>query len=178
MNDPDAPALQLDRLLPTLARHHVEYVLVGGIAGTVHGATRATFDVDVVPAWSRANRDRLAAALRELNARLRIPGEPDPVDFPLDGASFVSFEVSTWRTDAGDLDVIIGIPTSERGRLARYDDLVLRAVEAEAFGVTIRAASLADVIESKLALGRDPDLVALPELIELQRRQSTDRPSP
>ncbi|MDQ3391621.1 MAG: hypothetical protein M3508_09855 [Actinomycetota bacterium] len=62
--------------------------------------------------------------------------------------------------------------------LARYDDLVLRAVEAEAFGITIRAASLADVIESKLALGRDPDLVALPELIELQRRQSTDRPSP
>lgn len=176
MGDPNAPALQLDRLLPALARHEVEYVLVGGIAGTIHGATRVTFDVDVVPAWSRANRERLAGALRELNARLRVLGQPDPVDFPLDATSFESFEVSTWRTDAGDLDVIVGIPTSVRGRLARYEDLREQAIEAEAFGVTIRAASLADVIESKQALSRDPDLVALPELIELQRRRSIDPP--
>jgi len=39
---------QFDRLLPALVRGDVQFILVGGVAGIVHGAARLTYDVDVV----------------------------------------------------------------------------------------------------------------------------------
>ncbi len=170
MGDPDAPPVQTAELLQLLDRHGVRYVVVGGLAATVHGATRVTFDIDLVPEWTDHNLDRLASALREAEAELQAPGAPAPVVFPIDAHSLRQFEVSTWRTRLGDIDVIVGTPTATRGVLARFDTLAPRAVEREAFGVTILVSHLDDVIESKQALGRETDLVALPELHRLRER--------
>jgi hypothetical protein len=151
-------------------RHAVRYVVVGGLAATVHGATRVTFDIDLVPEWTEANLERLGAALRELDAELHAPGCGEPVPVPVDARSLRQFEVSTWRTPLGDLDVVIGTPTAKRGSLARYEELASRAHTSTAFDVTILVADLDDVIESKQALGRESDLVALPELHRLRAR--------
>lgn len=155
----------------TLDQFGVTYVIVGGLAATVYGASRVTFDIDVVPAWTNANLGRLAAALASMQAQLRVPGQVDAVDFPIDVAALRRFEVSTWRTAFGDLDVIIGIPTRERGVLRGYAQLKAGSRSQEAFGVVIRIASLDDIIESKAALARDVDLVALPELHRLRDEQ-------
>jgi hypothetical protein len=168
MGDPDAPPLQAAELLQLLDRHAVRYVVVGGLAATVHGATRVTFDIDLVPQWGEDNLDRLASALNEADARLAAPGARAPIPFPIDARSFRQFEVSTWRTPLGDLDVIVGTPTATRGVLARYDVLASRAIERKAFGVTVLVAALDDIIESKQALSRESDLVALPELHRLR----------
>ena len=151
----------------------VAYVVVGGLAGTVHGAQRVTFDIDIVPDWTAANLRRLASALRSMGARLRVAGSPEPVDFPLDEVSLRGFEVSTWRTRLGDLDVVMGTPTSTSGKLRDFKELKANSVKRSAFGVTILIAGLDDIIESKAALGREPDLVALPELHRL--REQRDR---
>ena len=177
MGDPNAPTLRVRDLLSTLAEHEVDYVLVGGLAAAAQGAARVTFDIDVVPEWSTANLDRLVDALRQLNARPRVPGSTELVEHTLDARSLRGFEVSTWRTDAGDLDVIIGTPTSERGRLATYDDLVDRALQLEAYGLTIQVADVDDVIESKEALAREADLAALPELRRLRTRLKGQSPA-
>ena len=154
-----------------LEEHGVRYVIVGGLAATVHGATRVTFDIDLVPEWTSANLERLASALQDVGAKLQTPDSESPVAFSIDARSLRGFEVSTWRTRLGDLDVILGTPTAARGVLARYDTLARRAVEREAFGITILVAGLDDIIESKQALGRESDLVALPELHRLRTRQ-------
>lgn len=172
MGDPDAPPLRAAELLELLDRHEARYVVVGGLAATVHGATRVTFDIDLVPEWTSANLDHLASALQDAGAELQTPDSGSPVAFPIDAASLRQFEVSTWRTRLGDLDVILGTPTAARGVLARYDTLAPRAVEREAFGITILVAALDDIIESKQALGRETDLVALPELHRLRARQA------
>lgn len=172
MGDPDAPPLQAAELLQLLDKHGVRYVVVGGLAATVHGATRITFDIDLVPEWTDDNLEHLAAALREAGAELQAPDASTPTAFPIDARSLGQFEVSTWRTRLGDLDVIIGTPTAARGVLARFEKLEQRAVEREAFGVTILVAALDDIIESKQALGRESDLVALPELHRLRERPS------
>jgi hypothetical protein len=172
MGDPSAPPLQAADLFRLLDRHAVRYVVVGGLAATAHGATRVTYDIDLVPDWTNDNLRRLAAVLTEAGAELQAPELPAPIAFPIDDRSLRQFEVSTWRTKLGDVDVITGTPTMARGVLARYDALRPRAVEQEAFGVTILVAALEDIIESKQALGRESDLVALPELHRLQARGS------
>lgn len=177
MGDENAPPLRAAELLALLAAHDVRYVIIGGVAAIVHGASRATFDIDIVPEWTDDNLGRLATALRAGGARLRVPGG-DPIEFPIDADSLRNFEVSTWRTDLGDLDVIVGSPTSQRGVLADYAALLARAATRHAFGLTILVADLADVIESKRALSRDPDLAALPELDRLYERQRADEEFP
>lgn len=55
-----------DRILTVLDHHGVDYVLVGGVAGRVHGAQRATADIDCVAATTQESLERLALALVEL----------------------------------------------------------------------------------------------------------------
>lgn len=58
--------LDLDRVLATLNRHGVDYLLVGGVSAIAHGATRPTVDFDCLAERSKANLDRLADALKDL----------------------------------------------------------------------------------------------------------------
>ena len=151
-----------ERLLHTLNRHAVAYVVVGGMAAVAHGSTLPTEDVDITPARDRANLDRLGAALRELNARIRTEGEPDGVAFPCDGA-FIEAQplMLNLTTDVGDVDLTLspaGFPTG-------YDELVHRSVAIDiGDGAATRIAALDDVIASKRAAGRNKDIPALPYL--------------
>ena len=42
------PRTDFSKLLRVLLDGAVEFILVGGVAGSLHGAARATYDVDVV----------------------------------------------------------------------------------------------------------------------------------
>ncbi len=178
MGDRDAPPLQLERFLRVLAAHRVEYLVVGGIAAQAHAATRPTTDLDACLRWTAENRERAAAALAELNAGYRVEGMSERFPAPLDGRMLAVSEISTWRTDAGDIDYLSGLPTAEHGlsRLATYDDLAPRAQRMIIAGIPVDVASLPDIIDSKQSLNRPSDREALPELIAL--RDGTATPSP
>jgi hypothetical protein len=64
--------LDAARVIETLVRHRVGFVLVGGLAGQVRGATRLTADIDICPRWTMENLGRRAGALAELDARIKI----------------------------------------------------------------------------------------------------------
>jgi hypothetical protein len=72
VNDPEAPALDPARLFGSLMGHEVRFVVVGGLAGQARGAERHTTDVDICPEWTAENLERLASALKDLGARLKI----------------------------------------------------------------------------------------------------------
>lgn len=61
-----------DEILMVLERHQVLYVVIGGLAAGLRGSPYVTRDLDVTPARTRENFTRLAAALKELDAKLRI----------------------------------------------------------------------------------------------------------
>jgi hypothetical protein len=170
-------------LIDALARHEVEYVIVGGIAAMHHGAIRQTDDLDVCPRWSRDNLDRLAEALCELRAELAVaPGETVPVPV-IDGVLLGRMEVGTWQTWAGRFDVLRGIPKTATTR-ADFEELSARAVTSDVSGRAVRVADLEDVVRSKRIAGRPKDHEALPELDELRAAdigdpsQATDRSPP
>jgi hypothetical protein len=68
----DSGAFDVVLLLDALAT--VDYIVVGGVAATLHGSPRLTMDLDIVPDPSPANVDRLATALEPLDASIREPG--------------------------------------------------------------------------------------------------------
>lgn len=165
MAPPDVP--DLARIADTLARHHVDCIFVGGIAARAHGARGLTYDVDCIPAPAPGNLDRLAAAMRELRARLRVGGLSDDeaaqLPVQLSGATLARMRISTWRTDAGDLDVLAEIP-DRQGRLLPYEELAERASDLDLDGIALRVAALEDVIASKEWADRPKDRAALDEL--------------
>ena len=79
--------LDLARLLEVLDRHKVAYVLIGGLAAVYHGSPFPTEDADITPQTDRANLESLAAALVELDARIRTDAEPAGLPFACDADS-------------------------------------------------------------------------------------------
>lgn len=153
-------------ILRTLDRHGVRYIVVGGLAAVIHGSAHVTTDVDIVPLEGKENLERLSAALKELHARIRVAGEPDGVPFDHSADSLARVRIWNLQTDHGDLDV-----TFEPSGTTGYDDLRRDAVRVTIGGVDVDVASLADVIRSKEAAGRERDRAALPALRELLARQ-------
>lgn len=115
--------------------------------------------------------------MRELNARLRVKGltDAEAADLPtkLDADTLGRIKISTWRTDAGDFDVLTDIPAGDGHRL-RYDELVGRASVQDVHGVAVHVAALEDVIASKEWADRPKDRQALPELREPASRRRDD----
>jgi hypothetical protein len=164
-NPPD-----VERLTETLDRHRVDYLLVGGLATRAYGATRPTYDFDCLAERSAANLDRLTGAMKELGARLRVEGLSDDeaiaLPVPLDGAWLRDREISTWRTDAGDFDVLCNMP-DRTGTRQRYEDLIDRAEPKTFDRSVVKVAALDDIIASKQWANRPKDIEALPELLAI-----------
>jgi hypothetical protein len=151
------------RLLTTLTAHDVRYVLVGGLAGALHGSPAATNDADICPQRTPDNLARLAAALVDLDARGRTDTEPDGLAFDRSAEFLAGVELLNTTTNAGDLDISFA-PVATGG----YDALVERAVAFDIDGAEIRVAALDDVIHSKRTAGRPKDLATLPVLEALR----------
>lgn len=164
-----SPPLDRSALLGSLARNRVRFVLVGGLAAQAHGAMRATKDADICPEWSNENLARLAASLTELEARLKIgEGSIETLEVQIDARTIHALEIGAWRTAAGDVDVLLGIPRGSRFELVRYEQLAENATEVNVDGLRILVASLDDIIRSKEVVDRPKDREALVELRSLR----------
>lgn len=158
-----------DAILEVLERHAVDFILIGGFAAAAQGSPIPTYDVDITPSADLENLARLSRALTELDAKVRAEGL-DPLPFSHDAQSLASALVWNLTTRYGDLDISL-TPAGTRG----YDDLRRDAVEVEIRGTRVLLASLADIVRSKGAAGRDKDRRALPVLRELLARQTRAR---
>ena len=152
------------RICQILNEERVEYVVVGGFAAVIHGSSLPTQDIDVLPARSMDNLDRLARALKRMKAQIRTAG--DPVPAPLDGPFLANMPLMlNLVTELGELDLTF----SPSGELDGFDDWNAHAVIVEiAEGLTVAVAALDDVIASKRAANRPKDQMALPYLESLR----------
>ena len=153
------PELAPERILGVLADHGVRFVLVGGFAAVIHGSPYVTTDVDVVPERSEENLRRLSDALRAMHARVWTPSEPQGVPFDHDARSLGGSNIWNLVTDHGRLDLTF-VPSGTSG----FEDLDRDALHLTILGVEVDVASLADVIRSKEAAGREKDRLVLPVL--------------
>jgi len=154
--------------LSVLEKHRVEFVVIGAFSAVAQGYPLPTEDLDVTPSRDRTNLERLATALIELRAELRLPGEQTHA-FPIDADYLSRADSWTLATTAGPLDILFS-PTGTNG----YDDLRRDAVQATLRGTPVLLASLRDIIRMKEASAREKDKLQLPALrrtLEVKRRR-------
>lgn len=152
-SSPPPVAFDPERLLTVLARHRVRYVLVGALAARLQGFPRLTADADITPARGGTNLARLAAALRELGARVYTESVPEGLAFDIAPETLSRSDLWNFVTTAGRLDIVFQ-PAGTKG----YEDLSRNAVRFEVFGLKLHVADLRDIARSKAATGRAQDL--------------------
>lgn len=159
---PQSPVLDPSGLLAVLVRHDVRFIVIGGIAGTLHGSTTLTADLDILFDRERPNLDRLADVLAELHAVRR--DLPAGVKAPVDARALRNSTNLLLSTDLGDLDCIAETPsggftyeqiapTAERMRIGRE--------------LEVSVVALDELIRMKRATGRVKDRVEVETLAAL-----------
>ena len=155
-------------ILNELHDHHVEFVIVGGVAAALHGGSRVTFDLDVVPRLAPGSWQAAVDLLWSLGARPRIP---EPVARIRDVEN-----VRRWRQEKGmralnfrttdgatEVDLLVGESDA-------FDKLRRRAVEVRVGPRTFFVASIDDLVAMKQRAGRPQDLLDVAELRDIQKR--------
>lgn len=157
--------LDPERLIKVLARHHVHFVLIGALAARLQGFPRLTADADITPARDLHNLNRLAAALRELDARVFTEAVPEGLAFDCSAQTLSRAEMWNLVTAAGRLDLAF-TPSGTAG----YEDLIQGALRFEVYGTELLAASLEDIIRTKEAADRPQDRQDVVIMREILRR--------
>lgn len=156
-------------LFTTLTRHNVQFVLIGALGATLQGFPRDTRDADITPARDAQNLERLAAALRELDARVFTEREPEGLPFDCSPQMLARVEIWNLITRAGRLDLTF-TPAGTTG----FDDLVRGAVRFELYGHPLLVARLEDIMRSKEAADRPKDRQDVEVMKEMLRARSRE----
>jgi hypothetical protein len=159
------------KILRTLNEHNLQYVLIGGLAANMWGSDQITLDVDICYSRDAENVKILVKALKVLDAHLR--GWPEGVPEIIDERTFRLGDMMTFRTKFGDFDCL-GTPAGTDG----YADLVASAKTMQVDeDVTVRVASIDDIIRMKRTAGRVKDLNAVETLKLLKELRRNDPPA-
>lgn len=156
-------------ILSQLHDRHVDFVIVGGVAASLHGSSRVTFDLDIVPSLAHDSWRAAIDLLWSLGARPRIP---EALDRILDVE-----QVRRWRTEKGMLALNFKTPdgSTEVDLLVsesdNFDGLRQRAVKITVDQRTFFVASIDDLIAMKQQAGRPEDLLDIAQLRQIQKRQ-------
>lgn len=147
-----------DDLLEVLCRAGAEFIVVGGVAATLHGSARVTQDLDVLYRRTDSNIELLVGALQPLRPRLR--GAPADLPFRWDARTLRNGLNFTLLTSLGALDLL-----GEIAGVGTYERALDRTLQVDlGGGLHVGYLDLDALIASKRAAGRRKDLDALAEL--------------
>jgi predicted nucleotidyltransferase len=161
---PDGGGVMFDpaAILKQLLDGKVEFVLIGGLAMTIHGSAYVTRDVDVCYRRTSENIAAVAAALTPVHPYLR--GAPAGLPFAFDAKTIQAGLNFTLTTDLGDLDLL-----GEVSGIGNDQKVFALSEEKTIFGMKVRVLSLDGLIAAKRAAGRGKDRDHLLELEELKK---------
>ena len=153
-------------ILGRLVTAQVDFVLIGGLAATVHGSPTVTGDVDICHDRRPDNLGRLAATLERLGARLR--GAEDSPWRPTPEALALS-DILALTTDLGPLD-LLAAPAPFRG----YDELCQFAIEIDlGLDSAVRVVGLEALIAMKESTDRPKDRIEV-VILDALRNETSD----
>jgi hypothetical protein len=152
-------------LFTALDHHKVDYLLIGGLAVSLHGVERATMDVDITVAMTPDNLARLIETARALKL---TPVLPVPLESLNDlellrrwhaERNLEAFALRTPDLAGVTVDVLLFPPVE-------FSGMAQRTTVLNVAGTPIRVAAIDDLIALKQAVGRPIDLS---DIAHLQR---------
>jgi hypothetical protein len=127
----------------------------------MQGAAHVTDDIDFSYSRDPAGLPGLVSAFNKHHVRRR--NAPADLPFFFDLRTLRNTQNFTRTTDIGDIDLL-----AEPAGVDSFDGLWERASVMEIYGMSVRVASIEDLIAMKRAAGRPKDRQHLLELLDLQ----------
>lgn len=156
--------VDFEGLLRALHDGGVEFIIIGGVAATVHGSSRLTSDLDVVYSRETSNQKRLVQSLSSLLPYLR--DAPPGLPFRFDADTVRAGLNFTLTTTLGPIDLL-----GEVAGGGKFESMLPETIAVSLFGMDCRCASLGLLIRMKRAAGRAKDLETISELEALDDEQ-------
>ncbi|MFO0605228.1 MAG: hypothetical protein U0324_18760 [Polyangiales bacterium] len=146
----------IDALIVALVTEGVEFVVIGGVAGVLHGASIVTRDLDIVHRRTPENIARLLRVLHSIDAVKRAdPRRLRPDETWLSGRGHILLDSS-----AGPVDVLCELDHGQD-----YDWLLERSEVIPMGEAPVRVVDLPTLIELKTKAGRPKDRLTVPILV-------------
>jgi len=155
-------------LLSLLKEQEVEFVIIGGVCGVLHGASLVTLDLDICCRFTRENLRRIEAAVKDLHPRHRLAANKLP--FELTDELCSSLKNIYLNTDLGVLDCL-----SEVSGIGNYEQVLQRSIPHTLSYGAFRILNLDALIAAKSAVGREKDLDALRMLRAIKERTAQQK---
>lgn len=161
--------MSMYKLLATLADSGVDYVLIGGLAVTLHGYQRVTMDVDVVLSMNDANLAKFVGSATAAGLKPVLP-------IPLDALRDASL-IDRWHREKGMLAFALRSPDAMAAVIdvlvrpvVSFEELKRNAVIKRVGPLSIPVASIDDLIRLKTGTGRSKDVLDIEELEKIKRQ--------
>ena len=159
--------IQLFEAVQILSEAGVDVVIVGGVALRAHGSGYLTQDLDICYSRTRANLERIAAALAPLDPRPR--GFPDGLPFVWDLSTLQNGTNFTFKTTLCDIDLL-----GEVAGVGTYEEVFNNSVVMDFDGLCVNVLSIDALIKAKETAGRPKDAAGLNELYALRESLSDE----
>lgn len=155
-------------LLSRLKEQNLEFVIIGGVCGVLHGASLITLDLDICCRFDRQNLRRIEAAVKDLHPHHRLT--PNKLPLELTDELCDHLKNLYLNTDLGILDCL-----GEVSGIGNYEDVLKHSVSHRLSSGEVRILSLDALIVSKSAAGREKDLDAVKLLQAIKERKSQQK---
>jgi hypothetical protein len=150
-------------LLLRLQQHQVEFVIIGGVCGIMHGLTLVTTDLDVCCRFVPENLYRIQAAVKDLHPYHRLAANQLPLE--LTDELCGRLKNLCLQTDWGKLDCL-----GEVAGVGDYETVLRHSVLFKLSYGEFRILNLDAVIASKETVGREHDMAAVRQLRAIRER--------
>ena len=155
-------------LFSKLQQFEVQYLLIGGLAVSLHGVERATMDIDITVAMQPSNLDRLIACAESLNLKPVLPIALSSLkNLELlkqwhQEKNLLAFALRTEELAGVTLDILLFPPID-------FDNMQQRMTKFDIANVKVNVACIDDLIALKQSAGRAIDLSDIEHLNKLKR---------
>src|SRR5438093_1473381 len=156
-------------LLLRLRNEQVEFVIIGGFCGIIHGVSLVTKDLDVCCRFTPANLRRIEAAVKDLNPFHRLAANKLPLELTDELCS--RLRDLYLQTDLGKLDCLSNV----KG-IGDYGEVLQRSVVYKLSYGEFRILDVDALIAAKEAIGREHDLAAVKQLRAIKEKMNRAKP--
>jgi hypothetical protein len=159
----------LKSLLKVLLSNEIDFVIVGGFAGVVHGSSMVTRDLDICATIDENSVAKLRLALCELNPvhRMNLGANISFLDSPKDTRGLNNIYLTT---TLGVVDILSEVPP-----VGGFAMVKSRSIEISIYGYKCRVICVEDLIKIKGSMKRPKDLQMHEELKAIQSRSMSPK---